>query len=78
MRIKRIMLLVSPDISEEKQFIDTYSNVPRSRRGEWLRSMIIRGMKGTEAPPAPLAAVQQGKSTGGSRVGSMFAAGDKK
>ena len=54
--MKTIMLKLSGDIPEERALIRRYEQLPRQRRGEWLRNAILRGIQSGDAGERGVAA----------------------
>jgi hypothetical protein len=47
----KIVLRLDPAIEFEKEFAEQYQAVPRSRRQEWLRSVLRTGLCAVQAVP---------------------------
>lgn len=47
MAIERINLRLDTSIQSEREFLEAYASISRSRRQEWLRSLIRAGMAAT-------------------------------
>lgn len=76
MAIERINLRLDTSIQSEREFLEAYESISRSRRQEWLRSLIRAGMAATSncqtiVVPQPVSHVAASVISSGLDVASM-------
>ncbi len=76
MAIERINLRLDTSIQSEREFLEAYASISRSRRQEWLRSLIRAGMAATSnsqtiVVPQPVSHVAASVTSSALDVASM-------